>query len=155
MVSLGRIAAPKPINLPSQRRENNGEDPNVSLVPKGSHTWNVGGADVGGPPPNAMHSALVHRPDGGPAWGGGPPPSYHHHQGVPPPPGPGPPGSRPSRDDSFPNLGDLRDGIPASYDGPRDPRVRRPRSPEDHARDRYGYGDGYRDDGYRGGDGYG
>ena len=34
LVSLGRIAAPKPINLPSQRAEHGGNDPTVSLVPK-------------------------------------------------------------------------------------------------------------------------
>ena len=29
------------INLPSQRLENNGQDPNVTLVPTGTHTWSA------------------------------------------------------------------------------------------------------------------
>ncbi|URE15443.1 protein MODIFIER OF SNC1 [Musa troglodytarum] len=37
MTILGKV--PKPINLPSQRLENNGVDPNVEIVPKGSLTW--------------------------------------------------------------------------------------------------------------------
>lgn len=34
---LGKV--PKPINLPSQRLENHGLDPNVEIVPKGTLTW--------------------------------------------------------------------------------------------------------------------
>ncbi|CAL9125243.1 unnamed protein product [Musa acuminata var. zebrina] len=37
MTILGKV--PKPINLPSQRLENNGVDPNLEIVPKGSLTW--------------------------------------------------------------------------------------------------------------------
>ncbi|WOL19114.1 protein MODIFIER OF SNC1 1-like [Canna indica] len=37
MTILGKV--PKPINLPSQRLENNGLDPNVEIVPKGTLTW--------------------------------------------------------------------------------------------------------------------
>ncbi|KAG0492843.1 hypothetical protein HPP92_006241 [Vanilla planifolia] len=37
MTVLGKV--PKPINLPSQKLENHGLDPNVDLVPKGTHTW--------------------------------------------------------------------------------------------------------------------
>ncbi|XP_042441096.1 protein MODIFIER OF SNC1 1-like isoform X1 [Zingiber officinale] len=37
MTILGKV--PKPINLPSQRSENNGLDPNVEIVPKGTLTW--------------------------------------------------------------------------------------------------------------------
>ncbi|XP_017217601.1 protein MODIFIER OF SNC1 1-like [Daucus carota subsp. sativus] len=36
---LGKVAVPKPINLPSQRLENHGLDPNVEIVPKGSLSW--------------------------------------------------------------------------------------------------------------------
>eukprot|EP00268_Persea_americana_P065534 TRINITY_DN8759_c0_g1_i3.p1 TRINITY_DN8759_c0_g1~~TRINITY_DN8759_c0_g1_i3.p1 ORF type:complete len:1563 (+),score=375.08 TRINITY_DN8759_c0_g1_i3:326-5014(+) len=36
---LGKAAVPKPINLPSQRLENQGLDPNVEIVPKGTHSW--------------------------------------------------------------------------------------------------------------------
>ncbi|KAK4753024.1 hypothetical protein SAY87_021822 [Trapa incisa] len=37
MTVIGKV--PKPINLPSQRRENHGLDPNVEIVPKGTHSW--------------------------------------------------------------------------------------------------------------------
>ncbi|KAF2315893.1 hypothetical protein GH714_040688 [Hevea brasiliensis] len=37
MTVLGKVAVPKPINLPSQ--ENHGLDPNVEIVPKGTHSW--------------------------------------------------------------------------------------------------------------------
>ncbi|KAK8936445.1 Protein MODIFIER OF SNC1 1 [Platanthera zijinensis] len=37
MTVLGKV--PKPINLPSQKLENHGLDPNVEIVPKGAHTW--------------------------------------------------------------------------------------------------------------------
>ncbi|KAG6686502.1 hypothetical protein I3842_11G023500 [Carya illinoinensis] len=36
---LGKVAVPKPINLPSQRLENHGLDPSVEIVPKGTHSW--------------------------------------------------------------------------------------------------------------------
>uniref|UniRef100_A0A2P2M0W6 BAT2 N-terminal domain-containing protein n=1 Tax=Rhizophora mucronata TaxID=61149 RepID=A0A2P2M0W6_RHIMU len=39
MTVLGKVAVPKPINLPSQRLENHGLDPNVEIVPKGTHSW--------------------------------------------------------------------------------------------------------------------
>ncbi|CAA2934241.1 Hypothetical predicted protein [Olea europaea subsp. europaea] len=39
MTVLGKVAAPKPLNLPSQRLENHGLDPNVEIVPKGSLSW--------------------------------------------------------------------------------------------------------------------
>ncbi|KAJ8771800.1 hypothetical protein K2173_026977 [Erythroxylum novogranatense] len=39
MTVLGKVAVPKPINLPSQRLENHGLDPNVEIVPKGTHNW--------------------------------------------------------------------------------------------------------------------
>ncbi|KAL4424239.1 hypothetical protein ABPG75_001540 [Micractinium tetrahymenae] len=47
MVSLGKVAAPKPINLPSQKKENNGNDPTVNLISK-SGGWATGGATAGG-----------------------------------------------------------------------------------------------------------
>ncbi|XP_074591908.1 protein MODIFIER OF SNC1 1-like isoform X2 [Curcuma longa] len=37
MTILGKV--PKPINLPSQRSENNGLDPNVEIVPRGTLSW--------------------------------------------------------------------------------------------------------------------
>ncbi|PON59682.1 Protein MODIFIER OF SNC1 [Trema orientale] len=36
---LGKVVVPKPINLPSQRSENHGLDPNVEIVPKGTLSW--------------------------------------------------------------------------------------------------------------------
>ncbi|KAK7265665.1 hypothetical protein RJT34_33288 [Clitoria ternatea] len=39
MTVLGKISVPKPINLPSQRLENHGMDPNVEIVPKGTLSW--------------------------------------------------------------------------------------------------------------------
>ncbi|XP_004501896.1 protein MODIFIER OF SNC1 1-like isoform X2 [Cicer arietinum] len=39
MTVLGKVAVPKPINLPSQRLENHGIDPNVEIVPKGTLSW--------------------------------------------------------------------------------------------------------------------
>ncbi|KAF5476765.1 hypothetical protein F2P56_003469 [Juglans regia] len=36
---LGKVAVPKPINLPSQKLENHGLDPSVEIVPKGTHSW--------------------------------------------------------------------------------------------------------------------
>lgn len=33
-------AAPKPLNLPSQKKENAGYDPKIALVPSGSAGWN-------------------------------------------------------------------------------------------------------------------
>ncbi|KAJ7565839.1 hypothetical protein O6H91_02G076900 [Diphasiastrum complanatum] len=44
MTVLGKIpAVPKPINLPSQRLENRGLDPNVEIVPRGSVSWGSAG----------------------------------------------------------------------------------------------------------------
>ncbi|XP_068656070.1 protein MODIFIER OF SNC1 1-like isoform X2 [Aristolochia californica] len=34
-----KVAVPKPVNLPSQRLENQGLDPNVEIVPKGTLSW--------------------------------------------------------------------------------------------------------------------
>lgn len=39
MTVLGKVTVPKPINLPSQRLENHGLDPNVEIVPKGTLNW--------------------------------------------------------------------------------------------------------------------
>ncbi|KAL4584914.1 hypothetical protein LXL04_009525 [Taraxacum kok-saghyz] len=39
MTVLGKVAVPKPLNLPSQKLENHGLDPNVEIVPKGSLSW--------------------------------------------------------------------------------------------------------------------
>ncbi|KAK6920671.1 BAT2, N-terminal [Dillenia turbinata] len=39
MTVLGKVVVPKPINLPSQRLENHGLDPNVEIVPKGTLSW--------------------------------------------------------------------------------------------------------------------
>ncbi|KAL9275558.1 MODIFIER OF SNC1 1-like protein [Drosera capensis] len=39
MTVLGKVAVPKPVNLPSQKLENHGLDPNVEIVPKGTLSW--------------------------------------------------------------------------------------------------------------------
>ncbi|XP_008674347.1 protein MODIFIER OF SNC1 1 [Zea mays] len=54
MTVLGKV--PKPINLPSQRLENNGLDPNLELVPKGTHTW---GSKAPSTTPNAWSSSSI------------------------------------------------------------------------------------------------
>ncbi|KAJ6688203.1 PROTEIN MODIFIER OF SNC1 1 [Salix koriyanagi] len=63
MVTLGKVAVPKPINLPSQRLENHGLDPNVEIVPKGTHSW---GTRSSSSTPNAWGSStLSPNTDGG------------------------------------------------------------------------------------------
>ncbi|GMH16783.1 hypothetical protein Nepgr_018624 [Nepenthes gracilis] len=39
MTVLGKVVVPKPVNLPSQRLENHGLDPNIEIVPKGTLSW--------------------------------------------------------------------------------------------------------------------
>ncbi|XP_073294113.1 protein MODIFIER OF SNC1 1-like [Primulina huaijiensis] len=39
MTVLGKVSVPKPLNLPSQKLENHGLDPNVEIVPKGTLSW--------------------------------------------------------------------------------------------------------------------
>ncbi|XP_074316916.1 protein MODIFIER OF SNC1 1-like [Silene latifolia] len=36
---VAKVAVPKPLNLPSQKLENHGLDPNVEIVPKGTLSW--------------------------------------------------------------------------------------------------------------------
>ncbi|XP_047311288.1 protein MODIFIER OF SNC1 1-like [Impatiens glandulifera] len=60
MTVLGKVAVPKPLNLPSQRLENHGLDPNAEIVPKGTNNW--GNRSTG----NAWNSlALSPKSDGG------------------------------------------------------------------------------------------
>lgn len=42
LVSLGKVTAPKPLNLPSQKQENNGLDPTITIVskPGATNVWN-------------------------------------------------------------------------------------------------------------------
>ncbi|RLM97706.1 protein MODIFIER OF SNC1 1 [Panicum miliaceum] len=54
MTVLGKV--PKPINLPSQRSENNGLDPNLEIVPKGTLTWGSKGPST---TPNAWGSSSI------------------------------------------------------------------------------------------------
>ncbi|KAF2908378.1 protein MODIFIER OF SNC1 1 isoform X2 [Oryza sativa Japonica Group] len=82
MTVLGKI--PKPINLPSQRLENHGLDPNVEIVPKGTLTW---GSKPTPTTPNAWNSSSLLSPkndgssnspshfNGRPSSGGGSRPS--------------------------------------------------------------------------------
>ncbi|KAJ7945842.1 Protein MODIFIER OF SNC1 1 [Quillaja saponaria] len=63
MTVLGKVAVPKPINLPSQRLENHGLDPNVEIVPKGTLSW---GSKASSASSNAWGtSALSPTTDGG------------------------------------------------------------------------------------------
>ncbi|KAJ0980545.1 hypothetical protein J5N97_008800 [Dioscorea zingiberensis] len=57
MTVLGKV--PKPINLPSQRSENHGLDPNVEIVPKGTLTW---GSRASVATPNAWASSTSSSP---------------------------------------------------------------------------------------------
>ncbi|KAJ0976451.1 hypothetical protein J5N97_018416 [Dioscorea zingiberensis] len=78
MTVLGKL--PKPINLPSQKLENRGLDPNVEIVPKGTLTW---GSKSSAPTPNAWASSALSSPhtdgssgspvNGRPSSGGGVP----------------------------------------------------------------------------------
>lgn len=82
MTVLGKV--PKPINLPSQRLENNGLDPNLELVPKGTLTW---GSKAPSATPNAWGSSSIL-----PTKNDGNPSSSNHIVGRPSSGG----GSRPS-----------------------------------------------------------
>ncbi|CAI0547413.1 unnamed protein product [Linum tenue] len=62
MTVLGKVAVPKPINLPSQRLENHGLDPNVEIVPKGTHSW---GSRSSSSSSNAWGSSTLSPSDGG------------------------------------------------------------------------------------------
>ncbi|RWR94052.1 protein MODIFIER OF SNC1 1 [Cinnamomum micranthum f. kanehirae] len=64
MTVLGKIAVPKPVNLPSQRLENHGLDPNVEIVPKGTPGW---GSRSSSTTANAWGSSALSpsTPDGG------------------------------------------------------------------------------------------
>ncbi|CAM6128867.1 unnamed protein product [Calypogeia fissa] len=70
MTVLGKV--PKPVNLPSQRLENRGLDPNVEIVPRGSVSW----GSAGSPPTSASpwgNSAQSSPPVSSGAWAGAPP----------------------------------------------------------------------------------
>ncbi|CAN6352045.1 unnamed protein product [Urochloa humidicola] len=82
MTVLGKV--PKPINLPSVRSENNGLDPNLEIVPKGTLTW---GSKAPSTTPNAWGSSSVL-----PTKNDGSPRSSSHFNGRPSSGG----GSRPS-----------------------------------------------------------
>ncbi|XP_052176537.1 protein MODIFIER OF SNC1 1 isoform X2 [Diospyros lotus] len=63
MTVLGKVAVPKPLNLPSQRLENHGLDPNVEIVPKGTLSW---GSQSSSSTTNAWgNSTLLTKTDGG------------------------------------------------------------------------------------------
>ncbi|XP_047942587.1 LOW QUALITY PROTEIN: protein MODIFIER OF SNC1 1-like [Salvia hispanica] len=63
MTVLGKVAVPKPINLPSQRLENHGLDRNVEIVPKGTVSWGSRPSSSGSSPWNS--SSLSPNADGG------------------------------------------------------------------------------------------
>ncbi|XP_071709849.1 protein MODIFIER OF SNC1 1-like [Rutidosis leptorrhynchoides] len=68
MTVLGKVAVPKPINLPSQKLENHGLDPNVEIVPKGSLSW---GSRPSSSTSNPWGSSASPTADGRPSSGGG------------------------------------------------------------------------------------
>ncbi|XP_076906350.1 protein MODIFIER OF SNC1 1-like [Bidens hawaiensis] len=79
MTVLGKVAVPKPINLPSQKLENHGLDPNVEIVPKGSLSWgsrpssstsNPWGSSSASPNADGT-TASPHHPSGRPTSSGG------------------------------------------------------------------------------------
>ncbi|XP_042502436.1 protein MODIFIER OF SNC1 1-like isoform X2 [Macadamia integrifolia] len=77
MTVLGKVTVPKPVNLPSQRLENHGLDPNVEIVPKGTLSW---GNCSSSSAPNTLGSlALSPRSSdgvaGSPSWFNGRPSS--------------------------------------------------------------------------------
>eukprot|EP00951_Prasinocladus_malaysianus_P019157 scaffold154719_cov41-Prasinocladus_malaysianus.AAC.1 len=79
MVSLGKVHAPKPVNLPSQKRENNGLDPNVALVPRGSSNsscWGAGSNQSG----SSDLSGVVSEPPSAPSDPAGNPTGQQHQQ---------------------------------------------------------------------------
>ncbi|KAL5544163.1 hypothetical protein UlMin_007947, partial [Ulmus minor] len=55
MTVLGKVVVPKPINLPSQRSENHGLEPNVEIIPKSEN--------------HALHSSVEILPKGTLSWG--------------------------------------------------------------------------------------
>ncbi|KAH6794672.1 modifier of snc1 [Perilla frutescens var. hirtella] len=63
MTVLGKVSVPKPINLPSQRLENHGLDPNVEIVPKGTVSWGSRSSSSGSSPWTS--SSLSPNADGG------------------------------------------------------------------------------------------
>uniref|UniRef100_A0A7N0TJK6 BAT2 N-terminal domain-containing protein n=1 Tax=Kalanchoe fedtschenkoi TaxID=63787 RepID=A0A7N0TJK6_KALFE len=69
MTVLGKVAVPKPINLPSQKLENHGMDPNVEIVPKGTLSW---GSRSSSPASNAWGSSSLslNTDNGRPSSGG-------------------------------------------------------------------------------------
>ncbi|KAM0060593.1 putative protein modifier of SNC1 1 [Helianthus debilis subsp. tardiflorus] len=80
MTVLGKVAVPKPINLPSQKLENHGLDPNVEIVPKGSLSWgsrssssasNPWGSSSASPNTDGSSTVSPHHPSGRPSSGGG------------------------------------------------------------------------------------
>ncbi|KAK9054537.1 hypothetical protein SSX86_025615 [Deinandra increscens subsp. villosa] len=79
MTVLGKVAVPKPINLPSQKLENHGLDPNVEIVPKGSSSWGTRSSSSTSNPwgssavsPNADGTTVSpHHSSGRPSSGGG------------------------------------------------------------------------------------
>lgn len=85
MVSLGKVTAPKPVNLPSQKKENNGNDASVLLSKSSALTksWGVNGStNEGKSQQNDGNGQDMHGEDGhkmpprvipaqpSPAWGG-------------------------------------------------------------------------------------
>ncbi|XP_058092516.1 kinesin-like protein KAR3 [Magnolia sinica] len=70
---LGKVAIPKPVNLPSRRLENHHLDPNVEIVPKGTLSWgsrpssiaNAWSSSALSPDTNGTAGSLNGRPSSG------------------------------------------------------------------------------------------
>lgn len=66
--SLGKVGAgrrmPPPVNLPSLKSENSGNNPNISLVPSGGQGWGSAGKEKGKSPEEnrfVLFSALAEK----------------------------------------------------------------------------------------------
>jgi hypothetical protein len=122
-----KVAAPKPINLPSLRSENMGFDPSVSIIPAGGAGWGSGAKpseespreqpaptqppEPESPPPQPLKKEESSTGSSGSAWGRGAgvpvPPLERQDDKRPPPPQ--------LAKEEFPSLGSAGHGKSSDY----------------------------------------